>query len=173
MFTKKDTKIILNLLNDVKSVAKIPKNTHVTLIDTQLFLFPKDKPISRWIGFKLSLSESQCSREEALRLYEEIKASLPPTTEASFVERQEMELEFILSFETKAGVQDNMLNPGYKVIAKKEAMELPGGISFKCPHCKHPFLALQPEARRFVIKCQKCNYWIRGEKLLDNDINNL
>jgi len=64
-----------------------------------------------------------------------------------------------------------MLNPGYIVIAKKEEMQLYDSKTFRCPHCKHRFLSLSSDTPRFITKCQKCNRWIYGEKMLDSGAN--
>jgi|GEM_PF-2104505 hypothetical protein len=61
-----------------------------------------------------------------------------------------------------------MLNPGYRVIAKKEKFAAPPGKGFICPHCKKPVLEVGDDPKKFRTKCCHCRYWIYGEKIVEN-----
>jgi DNA-directed RNA polymerase subunit RPC12/RpoP len=56
-----------------------------------------------------------------------------------------------------------MLNPGYRVIAKKQKMDCNPGPEFLCPICRH--IILEADAEKFRVKCKHCGHWIYMEKL--------
>jgi len=58
-----------------------------------------------------------------------------------------------------------MLNPGYKVIAKKGKIECNPGRPFICPICHR--IILEAQAECFRIKCPHCRHWVYAEKLIE------
>jgi hypothetical protein len=63
-----------------------------------------------------------------------------------------------------------MLNPGYRIIAKKERFNCKPGQAFVCPECKTTFLEVDA-TDKFLTKCPKCRRWLYGEKIVDKTIN--
>lgn len=61
-----------------------------------------------------------------------------------------------------------MLNPGYKVIAKKEKIEGTPGRVFICPGCKKVVLEAADDPSEFRTKCSHCRKWVYGKKILAN-----
>jgi hypothetical protein len=55
-----------------------------------------------------------------------------------------------------------MLNPGYKVIAKKKKMDCEPGVTFRCPICRA--VILEAKADCFRIRCPHCGHWVYAEK---------
>lgn len=60
-----------------------------------------------------------------------------------------------------------MLNPGYKVISKKEKDQIPYGDPgpvFICPECKKPIA--EAVAEKILTRCKHCRNWFYAEKVL-------
>jgi DNA-directed RNA polymerase subunit RPC12/RpoP len=56
-----------------------------------------------------------------------------------------------------------MLNPGYRVIVKKQKMKCEPGQTFVCPKCKN--IVLEAAAERFRVRCKHCGRWVYAEKI--------
>lgn len=59
-----------------------------------------------------------------------------------------------------------MLNPGYRVIAKRDKMDSAPPRSFICPECKKICLEADEDVAQFRTKCSTCRRWVYGEKIL-------
>jgi phage FluMu protein Com len=64
-----------------------------------------------------------------------------------------------------------MLNPGYKVVAKKEKMQCDPGQAFACPFCKATIL--EADAVRFRVKCPHCRHWVYAERIDEEKFINI
>jgi hypothetical protein len=58
------------------------------------------------------------------------------------------------------------LNPGYKVIARREKMETKPALTFVCTHCHKPCLEVDLEPGAFRTRCSSCRRWVYGEKIV-------
>jgi DNA-directed RNA polymerase subunit RPC12/RpoP len=68
------------------------------------------------------------------------------------------------------GAEIMILNPGYKVTAKRNKDDLPGnpGQKFLCPVCRH--IILEATTEKFTIKCKHCGHWVYAEKVADKSL---
>ena len=60
-----------------------------------------------------------------------------------------------------------MLNPGYRVIAKKEKIVAKPALTFVCTHCHKPCLEVDMEPGAFRVRCSCCRRWVYGVRLKD------
>lgn len=61
------------------------------------------------------------------------------------------------------------LNPGYKVVARRNRSDLADcdpGPALICPICRR--VVVEATADRLRIKCQHCRHWVYAEKMLDS-----
>lgn len=56
------------------------------------------------------------------------------------------------------------LNPGYKVVARRQKEEIvcDPGQAFACPICRRTIL--EARAERFRVKCPHCRHWVYAER---------
>jgi len=64
-----------------------------------------------------------------------------------------------------------MLNPGFKVIWRKNKSDILSmlrviGPPVKCPHCKTP--VAEGDVMTILTRCKNCGNWVYAEKKVDN-----
>lgn len=86
----------IKMFDEIKDL--VPDDILMVEIRRETSIPYEKESINLQYGFTLKPGESQLTREQAIDLYNKIRGRLPDIISASFLEEQDMEWEFELSF---------------------------------------------------------------------------